>query len=245
MDEIADQAIILELRPHGENHAVVHFLSAAHGHMAGFLFGGQGRRQQPNVQPGNHVNFTLTYKILNQLGTLQLELLHNPSIGVLHDPARLAALQFLCPLLSRALPEHAPHQNLYRVVSEFLSRLAAPDWALEYVRLEKTILAEFGYGLDFSRCAMTNEQDVSRLAYVSPKTGRAATAEGAAGYEQNLFPLPKFMVCDAAADNDDICAGLAITGHFLERFLLEHRQQQILPTRMRLVSQFMRGRVAA
>ena len=92
---------------------------------------------------------------------------------------------------------------------------------------------------------MTDERDTTRLAYVSPKTGRAATAEAAKGYEHNLFPLPKFMLCDAAADNDDICAGLAITGHFLERFLLEHRQQQILPTRMRLVAQFMRSRVAA
>ena len=238
MDEITDQAIILELRPHGENHAVVHFLSAAHGRMAGFLFGGQGRRQQPNVQPGNRVNFTLTHKIMNQLGTLQLELIHNPSVAVLHDPARLAALQFLCPLLARGLPEHHPYPQLFHAALEFLQNISASNWAANYVRLEKIVLAELGYGLDFSRCALTDERDVSRLAYVSPKTGRAATAEAAQGYERNLFPLPAFLVRDAAILMDDLCAGLAITGYFLEKFLIEHRQQHIWPPRARLLAQF-------
>lgn len=244
MDEITDSALILDVKRHGENHAVVHFLSAAHGRMAGFLFGGQGRRQQPNVQPGNRVNFTLVHKIQSQLGTVTLDLLHNPSVGVMHDPARLAALQFLCPLLARALPEHHPYPHLFSAASEFMNALPEPDWAVHYVRLEKTVLAELGYGLDFTRCAMTDERDSSRLAYVSPKTGRAATAEAARGYERSLFPLPAFLVRDAAADMADIRAGLNITGYFLEKFLVEHRQQNILPPRMRLFAQFAQSMAA-
>jgi len=238
VNEIIDSGIILDLRAHGENHAIVNVLSAVHGRVAGFLFGGQGRRQQPNVQPGNNVNFTLTHKILSQLGTLQLELIHNPSVDVLHDPTRLTALQFLCPLLARMLPEYHPYPNLFAAAAHFFQDFSASDWAEQYVMLELRLLAELGYGLDFTRCAMTGERDVTQLAYVSPKTGRAATAAASAGYERNLFPLPKFMVAHTTADAADIRAGLQLTGYFLERHMEGWQYQALLQVRARLINHF-------
>jgi len=238
MNEIIDQGIVLDLRPHGENHAIVNVLSAAHGRMAGFVFGGQGRRQQPNVQPGNHVNFTLTHKILSQLGTIQLELVHNPSAAMMHDPARLAALQFLCPLLARVLPEYHAYPTLFSAATEFFRNLSTSDWAARYVMLELHLLAELGYGLDFTQCAMTGSRDVSQLAYVSPKTGRAATAAASIGYERILLPLPKFMIDTALATTDDIHTGLQLTGYFLEKHMDDRRNAALWQTRTRLTTQF-------
>lgn len=238
MNDIADNGIVLDFRAHGENHAVVNVLSAAQGRMAGFVFGGQGRRQQPNVQPGNLVNFTCVAKNPNQLGTMQLELLHNPSAGVLHDGARLAAIQFLCPLLARALPEDHPYPNLFSHCAEFFQTLHTPDWAARYVILEVQLLAELGYGLDFSRCAMTGHADVTQLAYVSPKTGRAATAEAARGYEKNLLPLPQFLVNTVSAALEDIRAGLHLTGYFLEKQIEERKHPALWQIRTRLVNHF-------
>jgi len=229
---------MLELRPHGENHAVVNLLTAAHGRLAGFVYGGQGRRQQPKVQPGNLVNFTWTAKISGQLGTLQLELLHNPSAAVMHDMARLSAIQFLCPLLARALPEHHPYPRLFSICTEFLSHLHTPDWAAQYVILELRLLAELGYGLDFSKCAVSGERDVTQLAYVSPRTGRAATAKAAKGYEKNLLLLPRFVLSDHPPSPQDILAGLQLTGYFLEKSLTNHHQRHLWEFRQRLIAEF-------
>ncbi len=238
MNDLTDSGIILDLRAHGENHAIVNILSAAHGRIAGFLFGGQGRRQQPNVQPGNRVNLTLTHKIMSQLGTLQLELVHNPSVGVLHDPARLAALQFLCPLLARMLPEYHPYPNLFIAAAKFFDNLSGSEWAAQYVMLELKLLAELGYGLDLTQCAMTGSRDVTQLAYVSPKTGRAATAAAAVGYERNLLPLPKFIISPATAMPHEIRAGLQLTGYFLERHMEVWQYQPLHQVRSRLLNYF-------
>ena len=244
MNDITDQGIVLDLRAHGENHAILNVLSAAHGRMAGFVFGGQGRRQQPNVQLGNRVNFTCVMKNYGQLGTMQLELLHNPSANVLHDPIRLAALQFLCPLLARVLPEGHPYPNLFAACAEFLREFHMLDWPQRYVQLELLLLAELGYGLDFTRCAMTGEREIAKLAYVSPKTGRAATAEAARGYERNLLPLPQFLVDAATATIGDIRAGLNLTGYFLQLHMDERKNAVLWQFRSHLCNHF-QGAMAA
>ena len=53
------------------------------------------------------------------------------------------------------------------------------------------LLSDLGYGLDLSACAVTGRTD--NLAYVSPKTGRAVTAEGAGAWAARLLPLPGFL----------------------------------------------------
>lgn len=238
MNDITDHGIVLDLRPHGEHHAIVHVLSAAHGRMAGFVFGGQGRRQQANVQLGNLVDFTCVMKNYGQLGTMQLELVHNPSANVLHDQVRLAALQFLCPLLARVLPEGHPYPHLFNACREFFREFHMLDWPQRYVQLELQLLAELGYGLDFTQCALTGERDAARLAYVSPKTGRAATAEASRGYERSLLPLPQFLVSAAVAAMDDIRAGLNLTGYFLQRHMDDYQNRVLWQFRQRLFNHF-------
>jgi DNA repair protein RecO (recombination protein O) len=245
MHEITDNGIILDLRPQGENHVVANILSASHGRMAGLVYGGQGRRQQPNVQPGNIINFTWQARTPEQLGTFALELLHNPSAAVMHDGVRLAALQFLSPLLARVLPEHHAYPNLYAHYKNFLCALSQPDWAQHYVMMEVYLLAELGYGLDLTQCAITQNTDVSQLAYVSPKTGRAATAEAVPGYEAVLFVLPKFMVTEIAATADCIAHGLKMTGFFLEQSLADFHLRHLWSFRTRMQQSFFPKSTAA
>ena len=62
--------------------------------------------------------------------------------------------------------------------SHLLPRLALGETVLpELVRWETVLLADLGYGLDLTSCAVTGATE--GLAFVSPKTGRAVTAEGA------------------------------------------------------------------
>src|SRR3546814_15244447 len=81
------------------------------------------------------------------------------------------------------------------------------------------LLAERGFGLALDRCTATGA--TADLAFVSPKSGAAVCRATGAGYADRLFALPPFLASGGAADWADILAGLAITGHFLERDLFE------------------------
>jgi DNA repair protein RecO (recombination protein O) len=108
---------------------------------------------------------------------------------------------------------------------------------------ETALLADLGYGLDLTSCAVTGE--TSGLAYVSPRTGRAVTEAGAGIWTSRLLRLPGFLAGGstagtigadlagadpagantAGADPADWRDGLALTGHFLARdaFGTQHR----------------------
>ena len=110
----------------------------------------------------------------------------------------------------------------------------ASHWLTLYIRWEVGLLEALGFGLDLSKCAATGVS--TGLTYVSPKSGRAVSREGAGVFAARLFALPAFLL-DAAADEpspEEIAGGLALTGHFLlERVLLPHGRQ-MPPARARL-----------
>jgi DNA repair protein RecO (recombination protein O) len=106
------------------------------------------------------------------------------------------------------------------------------------VRYELLILSELGFGLDLSECAATGAR--TNLRYVSPKSGRAVSGEGAGEYIDRLLPLPPFLLGSGAAEWADVFDGLRITGHFLARDLLIERQADVLAARERLVERLRR-----
>src|SRR5262245_56768566 len=61
------------------------------------------------------------------------------------------------------------------------------------------------------------------LAYVSPKTGRAVTAEAGRLHKDKLLPLPAFLIQDRERpDREALIAGLRLTGYFLDRHVFAH-----------------------
>jgi DNA repair protein RecO (recombination protein O) len=62
---------------------------------------------------------------------------------------------------------------------------------------------------------MRRHGSAENLLYVSPRSGRAVSAQGAAEYRDRLFPLPPFLRDGGAGSWADIFDGLRITGHFL------------------------------
>ena len=99
-----------------------------------------------------------------------------------------------------------------------LEVLCVLPWAMDYVRWECALLGHLGYGLDLTRCAATGA--TANLTHVSPRTGRAVSAEAAAPYRDKLLPLPPFLTRDTPATPEDIVAGLNLTRHFLLHHLL-------------------------
>jgi len=100
----------------------------------------------------------------------------------------------------------------------------------ELVRWEIVLLRELGFGLDFATQAGGND----RLAYVSPRTGRAVTLSQAGEWVDRLFPLPEFLVDDSEPGLADCLAGLRITSHFFARDVFGARHRPLPTARERL-----------
>ncbi|MEL6516188.1 MAG: DNA repair protein RecO [Pseudomonadota bacterium] len=124
--------------------------------------------------------------------------------------------------------EREGHPLLYRRTIALLDMIGVNEaWPLAYLRWELALLEEMGFGLDLSVCAVTGAAD--DLAYVSPRTGRAVSAEGAGDWAEKLLPLPPALMGAGQGDMGEIAEGLRTTGHFLKTQLAHSLGDRPLP----------------
>ena len=98
------------------------------------------------------------------------------------------------------------------------------------------LLAELGFGLDLERCAVTGDR--TGLAWVSPRSGRAVTAEAGEAWKDRLLALPGFLSGAPGFTPGDISDGLALTGHFLARHIAGPVDRPLPAARLRLADCF-------
>lgn len=229
------EGLVLAVRAHGESAAIVEIFTQAQGRHAGVVRGGTGRRLAPVLMPGNQVAAVWRARLDAHLGHFTVEPVKARAAGLMADRRALAGLSAVCALTARALPEREPHPRLYAATLTLLEALATvPDWPVLYLRWECGLLADLGFGLDLSACAVSGA--TQGLAWVSPRTGRAVTAEAARGWEDKLLPLPPVLLAPGPATPSDLAAGLRLTGHFLRKGLCTDPGARPLPeARARLV----------
>ncbi len=236
-------AIILALRSHGEHGAVVRMMTPELGLVAAYVRGARGRRMRPVLMAGNLVEARLSARTEAQLPQAEVELVHSRG-PMLSEPLPAAAIEWASVLTATALPEGQPFPQLYHALGGLLDAIeAAPSasgWGAALVRFELLLLAELGFGLDLERCAISGATE--DLAAVSPRSGRAVSAAEAEPYAGRLLPLPAFMRAGGRASWSEIAQGLAITGHFLARDVIDDRSRPIGDARARLVERL--GRAA-
>ena len=226
--EWAETGLVISVRAHGEHAAIVDLFTAGQGRHGGVVRGGAGRRMAPVLMPGNTVAAVWRARTEDRLGVFTVEPLRAHAAALLGDRLALAGVSSICALLVRALPERAPHPGLHAATMTLIEAMVAavPDWPVLYLRWELGLLAELGFGLDLASCARTGARD--GLVWISPRTGRAVTAAGAAGWEDRLLPLPPVLRGDAVG-LAGLAAGLAVTGHFLQRALCAEPAARPLP----------------
>jgi DNA repair protein RecO (recombination protein O) len=223
-------AVVLAARPQSEGNAVVTVLTEAQGSHRGLARGGNSRTQASLWLPGNLVQARWVARLQEQLGSLTAELVHPGAALAMDDPLTLAILSAACAVAEGALPEREPHPRVFAGLVQLIARLSRGEDALtEFVRWEASLLADLGYGMDLSACAVTGE--VTGLAWVSPRTGRAVSDDAAGEWRARLLRLPGFLAGANSAGPEDWRDGLKLTGHFLERDAFGHHHRPVPPAR--------------
>lgn len=238
------EGTVIARRPHGENAVIIDVLTAENGRHRGLVPGGASSKRAAMLQPGARLDLRWRARREDQLGTFTVQPLRLRS-GLMGDPLALAGLNAICAMLVFALPEHDPHPALAQRTEALLDKIeAGHDWAAEYLHWEMALLAEMGFGLDLHSCAVTGATE--GLTYVSPKSGRAVSRQGAGDWADKLLPLPAIL--GGAGDNRGrgLAEGLAITGHFLTTRLAAELVGRALPAaRDRLVRRLTQGQPPA
>jgi|SRR6185312_10367681 DNA repair protein RecO (recombination protein O) len=217
-----DEGIVLGAKRHGEANAILDLMTREHGRHLGMVRGGAGSRLKPILQPGNTVSATWRARLDEHLGNYTVEPLDLRAAGFFHAPHTIYGVGHLAALM-RLLPERDPHAALYAGFETLLGRLDdARSAAPLVVRFELQLLAELGFGLDLDECVATGTtQD---LVYVSPKSGRAVSRDAGAPYAERMLSLPAFLRdLEAEPTGREVADGFALTGFFLERYVLEPR----------------------
>lgn len=233
--EWTDDAVVLGAKPYGETQALLEVFARDHGRAGAIVHGGASRRTRPTLQAGNVVHITWKARTADQLGFFApVELMEPHAARVLDDAPALAALASATALV-RTAAERQPYPGLYDALIVLLDAFAHPDlWPAIYTRFELGLLAELGYGLDLSACALTGAAD--DLAYVSPRTGRAASRDAGAPYADKLLRLPPFLIsAEAPVESGDVADAFALAGWFLERRLFDVRGEGLPDSRRRLI----------
>jgi DNA repair protein RecO (recombination protein O) len=236
----SEDAIILHIRPHGETSAVAEVFARGQGRHLGLVHGGQSRKRRSMLQTGNLVAAHWRARIADQLGVFTLELAEPFAARVLDDGLALAGIGTLTGL-ARFLPERDPHPMLYDLAVLLLRHLGEPElWPQLLARWELQLLSELGFGLDLAHCAATGTAE--RLIYVSPKSGRAVSAEAGEPYKERLLALPAFLRDRTSTDAgpQDVASALRLTGHFLDLHVLGPRNLRTPEGRQRLLDMLSR-----
>ncbi|HEY1096599.1 MAG TPA: DNA repair protein RecO, partial [Alphaproteobacteria bacterium] len=192
------------------------------------------------LQIGNHVTVNWQSRLADQLGFFSFELLTPFAARFLASPERMNALQSLANLMTTIIPERQPYPELYRQTRAFLQELGqSADWPQAYMVWEVSLLKNMGFGLQLDRCAVTKASH--DLTHVSPKSGQAVCREEAAPYGDRLLPLPYALGGADDLGDQDIRAGLALTGYFLHQHFFSPEQKPLPEPRRRLQNLFSGG----
>ncbi len=233
MEQWQDQGIILSARRHGESGAIVTLLAKEHGKHAGYVRGAHSTKMRGALEIGNIVDVNWTARISDNLGSYALELSDAPASRFFYDPLKLLAVQAACELCAIALPERSRQNTVFDGLNALFQALDSEIWQAAFVYWEIALLRELGFALDLSICA--GGGDKQNLVYVSPKTGRAVSAEMGEPYKDKLLPLASFLRPNGTnTDLDQIILGLEMTGYFFEHWALAHHNGDIPEARLRL-----------
>ena len=216
-----DKGLVISVKKYGENSLILHLFTENHGVHAG-LVRHNSRKKNGNIyELGNYLSVEWTGRLEEQLGFYKSELENSYLYNIMNNSLKIEVLNSICSMLKIFLAERQVNTQLYIKTLEIIKYLNNMEeiWLSRYIQWELLLLSESGYGLDLSKCAVTGKLD--NLKYVSPKSGRAISEEGAGKWVNKLLILPNFLHKSNAntIDKDELYHGLKLTTFFLNRYV--------------------------
>ena len=227
MPEWNDIGIILSAKKYGEKGLIINILTKTHGRYVSWINNHKTKSILSSVQPGNLVKVFWKSRIIEKMGSFKIEEISSISGKIFDEKLKLQALISLCSLVEKFLPERQNYSEVFDATKAFLNLLAINNdvdnklWIKGYVKWEIGLLSSIGFSLDLKQCAVTGQKN--NLYYVSPKTGKAVSKEGAGKFAPKLLRLPMFL---GGAEvirsnlNEEFIMGLNIATYFFKNKLL-------------------------
>lgn len=236
-----DIGVIIDCKKHSEISAIVKVFSKDHGIYKGYVKSAFSKKNRAIFQVGNLISFEWNSRIEDSLGSFfYCDIVKSYSGKIIFDRLKLSCFLSLISILDKNFHERDILCETYGRLINFLDNLINHDFGdkaviVDYIIFELDVLSQLGYGMDLTRCAVSQKED--DLAYVSPKSGRAVSREVGAPYSKKILDLPRFIhahsngLFDRAniAKQDitaqDIKNGFKLTGFFLEKHIFTENSE--------------------
>jgi len=232
----SENAIMLSCRKLGENSAIVNVMTLEHGMYAGMVKGINSKTKRGIYQIGNLVSLKWQARLAEQLGMIQCELTKPVAALLMDTPLKLSILNAAVAITEKILLEREKHETVFSHFYHLLEALCEDrDYLIAYVRLEYSLLAASGFGLDLASCAATGSRE--GLIYVSPRSGRAISEAAGKPYHDKMLPLPPFLQpypLPHTSTIHHIIDGMNLCGYFIRERVLHYRHLKIPEARLRL-----------
>lgn len=234
-----DTGIVISVTKYGETSALLRVLTSHHGLFPGMVKGAFSKTCRGIYQPGNILHIHWQARLEEQLGQMRCELLKSSTAELLSDPYHLHLMNTVFAWIIHTVPERINERNIYKKIILLLDKIHSlnEDKAAllrDYVEFEFTLLHALGFGLDLSCCAATGQK--AELVYVSPKSGRAVSRVAGQPYHAKMLPLPEFLQNpQKIPDLPQMLDGLALTGYFLDSWVLQPEGKKVPEARYDLL----------
>jgi DNA repair protein RecO (recombination protein O) len=241
MHQWDDSGIIISVTRYGEQSAIVRLFTAHHGLCAGMVKGVYSKKSRGIFQPGNRVHAHWQARLEEHLGAMRCELVSSVTAQLLASPLALKLINAATALILTAVHERVSDEEIYNKIRLLVDEVNSSDdqkrWLFAYTIFEFCILHELGFGLDLSECAAMGKCNPEELVYVSPKSGKAVSAEAGLPYKHKLLALPTFLRDGHPTDDvRQMLDGLALTGYFLDAWVLQPEGRKLPEARHELLA---------
>ena len=213
-----DEGLILSSINYSETSIILKVFTRNHGVQKGFVRGAKSKKKSNIYEAGNLVSISFKSRTEDMLGIFLVDLMKPSPLLYLNDLKRFSCIISVINLLEFSLLESEPETELYFYSKNLINKIFSYEegWIEEYIRWEVFLLKKIGFGLELSKCILSNKK--TNLSYVSPKSGCAVNKEAGKPWEKKLLELPKFLISDNKADRSELRKGFKITTYFLTKF---------------------------
>ena len=213
-----DEGLILSSINYSETSLILKVFTRNHGVQKGFVRGAKSKKKSNIYEAGNLVSISFKSRTEDMLGIFLVDLMKPSPLLYLNDLKRFSCIISVINLLEFSLLENEPETELYFYSKNLINKIFSYEegWIEEYIRWEVFLLKKIGFGLELSKCILSNKK--TNLSYVSPKSGCAVNKEAGKPWEKKLLELPKFLISDNKANRSELRKGFKITTYFLTKF---------------------------